>query len=65
MRNYLGIVSGLFNDLRRHPKRRADEGVSFARGVRQLTGNTEVGQFDVTHLAQQNVCRYKVDKNKN
>lgn len=53
----LGIVGGLFDDLGRHPEWRADEGVSFAGGVRQLPGHAKVGQLDVAHLAQQHVRR--------
>lgn len=58
LEKYLGIVGRLFDNFGRHPEGRADEGVPFARGVRQLAGHAEVRQLHVAHLAQENVRRW-------
>ena len=39
---YLLVVIGLLNDLGRHPEGRADEGVTFIGGARELAGDAEV-----------------------
>ena len=53
---YLAVITRLFDHFRCHPKRRSDERVALVCGRRQLTGNTEVGEFDVSLLGQEHVC---------
>ena len=55
-REYLAVITRLSDHFRGHPKRRSDERVALVCRRRQLTGNTEVGEFDVALLGQEYVC---------
>lgn len=59
LKTHLGVVGRLFDDLGRHPERRADEGVALDLRVRQLSRHAEVGQLHLALLGQQHVggCR--------
>ena len=53
----LGVVGALLNDLGRHPERRAHKGGPLGHRVRQLPGDTKVGQLYVTLFRQEHVRR--------
>ena len=63
---YLGVVLGVFDDLRGHPKWGPDKCGAFGHCIRQLTGNTKVGELDFALTGQQNIrsCETKTRRKK-
>ena len=57
------IIRRLFNNFRRHPKRRSNKSISFERSFWNLRGDTEIGKFDVTRLCEQDVCCFYISAN--
>ena len=51
----LAIIRSLFDYFWRHPEGRANECAFLVHSVRELAGNTEVSQLDVTFLRQQHI----------
>lgn len=51
----LEVVASLLDDLRRHPERSADEGVTLGFYVGELGGNTEICELDLARLGQQHI----------
>lgn len=51
----LEVVSGLLDDLRRHPEGRSDKGIALRLDVGELGGDSEIGQFDLSTRRQEHV----------
>ncbi len=60
---HLAIISALLDDLRRHPVRRADEGLALCDGGRQLCRHAKVCQLHLAGVTEQDVAALDVAVN--
>ena len=59
-RSYWIVVFVLHDHFWWHPERCADEGTSFVDGIRQLFGDTEIGEFDIAVFGEKNVRGFDI-----
>lgn len=59
----LEVISSLLDNLRRHPERRPDECVPLRFDISELCGDSEIRQFDLSGMREENICRLDIPVN--